>query len=380
MWGCARWGEPRVGRCVLAAVAPNGWGVLTKGSPVVRVRRIGLAGYLGVALAVGFWTGGVARGQEARESEPPRFETPEAMVDYALAKIVTGDLQEAAEILRTARSIKPGMAKLLLAQGLMDIELNQHLTAVRLLQEYNKTEAAVNDYRGHSALGTIYKDSGMPRRAAPALRKAKDLAPIEENGEPVRAMVAMELAMVYDQLEKKGKALETAREAKRLAQNDAGVQLQFAQIAAETEEYAEASSAVKTAIKLLKAELKKDPLNEETYYRLRSAYSMAINLQRRESLSRPDDGQPFIKSAELERESAEVERRTILLRAREYVLQALSKEPENLEWKVLLAEIDWDLGAVSEARKEVEEVLASDPNHRGAARLRDRIRSVLPPS
>lgn len=324
---------------------------MTKGLPVVRVGRISSAGCMSVALAVGFWTGGVARGQEAREPEPPRFETPEAMVDYVLEKIATGDLQEAAEILRTARRLKPGMAKLLLAQGLMDIEHGQHLTAVRLLQEYNKTEAAANDYRGHSALGTIYKNSGMPRRAAPALRRAKDLAPIEENGEPVRAMVAMDLAMVYDQLEKKGKALETAREAKRLAPNDAGVQLLFAQIAAETEEYDEASSAVKTAINLLKADLQADPLNEVAYSRLRSAYSMALNLQRRESLSRPDDGQPFVKSAELARESAEVERGIVLLRAREYVLQALSKEPENLEWKALLAEIDFDLRAVSEALK-----------------------------
>jgi tetratricopeptide (TPR) repeat protein len=107
---------------------------------------------------------------------------------------------------------------------------------------------------------------------------------------------------------------------------------------------------------------------------------MAINLQRRESLSRPDEGHLFVKSAKLARESAKVERWTVLLRAREYVLQALSKEPENLEWKVLLAGIDADLGARSEALKEIEEVLASDPKHSDALRLRDRIRSVAPPS
>lgn len=299
--------------------------------------------------------------------------SPEAMLDDALKRIETGALEDAMDLLQRARILDPKLDKLLLVEGLLAIEHRSHVDAIDRLQRYNMTSEGRVDYRGYAAIGRAYMDSRMYRQAAPALRKAKDLAPLEQDGKSVRAEILSELAVAYDRLRRKADAIETAKEAERLSPDSPNVQLHLCQIALNAGDYETAEKAIGRAIALLETELETDALKEKNYYMLSSSYQLATRLQREKSLARPDDGLPFFSMAVIAREEAEIDRSIRLLKAREYVLQALTLQPGSRDWKVFVAGLEADLGAVDEAAKRLEEVLAEDPSNREALALRDRL-------
>ncbi|MBN2561856.1 MAG: hypothetical protein JXQ75_13095 [Phycisphaerae bacterium] len=341
------------------------------------MRRINLASWAAAVLMLAAAPWGSAWGQVPADSESRQFGSPEAMVEAALEMIDTGDLNEALALVRRAKMLKPTVPKIKLAEGLLSIERGQHLEAMRQLEEYNKTDVGRNDYRGYAAIGTIYKDSHMDRQAAPVLEKAKSLAPLEENGKPVRAEIAIGLATVYNNLGRKDQAIEAAKEAKRWAPVDPKIQLRLGQVAFRTQDFDTAAKAAERAIELLMADLQVDPLKKETYQLLGSSYQLMRNRWQREIAADPDDGLPYFKLAVTMREVSEVSRRIVLLDARESILQALTKEPENHEYMIFAARVEVELGALDEARERLARVLSSDPENQEAIKLRDSLQASL---
>lgn len=307
--------------------------------------------------------------------EPERLPPPEQIIDEALKKIDEGQLQDADALLRRARVLKPTMDKIKLVEGLLALGAKDSIGALGRLQEYNKTQEGRNDYRGFLAVGRIYKDSQMPRMAFPHLEKAKLLAPEveKESGKRVEAEIAIELAIVYNAVPMKDKALEAAKEAKELAQDDARVQLSYGRIAFGMDKFSEAAQSADRAIELLVAAQRADPLKRDTYQQLNACYYLRRDLALRESKDAPD-GAPYFRLAVAALNLAEVNRLAILLDGRESIVQALVKEPENIEYLLLVARFEAELGAVDEAQARLDRILKGDPENREALALREQLK------
>lgn len=315
----------------------------------------------------------IVSAQNPSDREPARpGENAEELAQRALDAIDSGDLERAWSMIRRARQIKPDVPKLDLAEGLvlMEIAQPQYLEAIQRLTDYTvKSDEGRNDYRGHAALGRVYKESRMYRQAIRPLEQAKKLAPAEEKGKSVRAEITMDLAMAYFGLNQKKEALETAKEAAASAPNDAKMQFTLAQIAGNAEEYALAESAAKRAVDLLNAKIQNDPFNLEHHNTLRFCYSLLGRIKEIARKASPDDGSLYFALAVINRDGAEVERRVALIKAREYASQAIEKEPKKAEWQVFAAKIEADLGAFQQARDRLNEVLRASPDNQEAADL-----------
>jgi tetratricopeptide (TPR) repeat protein len=338
--------------------------------------RLGLAGSLALAVAWGLAASSIAPAQLPRDVTADPVATPEEMIDQALLKIETGDLPEATDLVQRAKMLNPTLDKILLAEGLLDIEAGRPLEAIATLENYKNTEEGKDDYRGYAAIGAIYKRSLKYRLAATALRQAKELAVRAKDSRGLRAELALDLAMVYAQLKRYTKATEAAREAERLAPNDPKVQLGLGRIAANSGNVEVATKSVEQAIALLKTELKKDPLKEQLYLDLRSCYQLAVSLQQQENTLRPEDGLPYFSLALITADDAELSRRIGLLTSRQYALEALARDPESNDYRIYVARLEADLGATEEAWKKLDEVLRADPDNRPAHLLRESLQTI----
>jgi len=339
------------------------------------VRQISIVKSVSLAMVLGLAASGATWAQVRPGDGAGQPVAPEEMIEQALDMIDAGDFQEAMTLLQRAKMLKPTLDKLNLAEGLLSIEGKSSMKAIQQLQAYNKSEEGRNDYRGYVAIGRIYQGSGMNRQAVPSLEKAKELAPLEKDGKPLRAEIATDLAMAYYRLDRKDKAIESARDAERWSPDDPRVQLRLAQFASSTDDHDTAAKAVEKAIKLAKVKLQMDPLDKDIYDSLRQCYQLALTFQRQDSLARSEDGLPFFNMAVIAREDAEAMKRIGLLSARELALEALTKEPNKPEWKVFVARVEADLGAVDEAMRKLEEVLSADPDNEEANKLRQYIRT-----
>jgi len=340
------------------------------------VRRINPAAWLLIGLACLVLASGVASGQSPEPPKTDELFSPEQMAEDALKKIKTGDFQEAAALIRRAKTLKPKLDKLMLAEGLLAIAARRQVEAVEKLEAYNKSSEGKTDYRGFAAVGRIYKNSYMLSQAVPALKKAKDLAPLEENGKRRRAEITVDLATVYFALQQKDQAAEAAKEAQKLAPDDAGVQLRLAQVAFSTKDQETAAKGAERAIELSTAALRADPLKKETYQLLASCCWLQGELAQQAVSANPDASINYLKIAQALRQWAEINRRISLLDAREAVKQALAKEPDKPEYLLFAAALEADLGAYDEAREKVERVLQSSPDNREALELRNRLKAA----
>jgi tetratricopeptide (TPR) repeat protein len=337
-------------------------------------RRINPAAWLLIGLAWLVLPSGIASGQSPEPPKTDEILSPEQMAEDALKKIETGDFQEAAALLRRAKTLKPKLDKLLLAEGLLAIEARRQVEAVEKLEAYNKSSEGKTDYRGFAAVGRIYKNSYMLSQAVPALKKAKDLAPLEENGKRRRAEITVDLASVYFALQQKDQAAEATKEAQKLAPDDAAVQLQLAQVAFSTKDRETAAKGAERAIELSTAALRGDPLKKETYQLLASCYRLQGNLAQEDLGANPDASMNYLKIAQALRQMAEMSHRISLLDACEAMKQALAKDPDKPEYLLFSAALEIDLGAYDEAREKVERVLQSSPDNREALELRHRLK------
>jgi tetratricopeptide (TPR) repeat protein len=298
------------------------------------------------------------------------------MLDQALLKIEAGQLPEAADLVQRAKMINPTLDRILLAEALLDIEAGRSLEAIQSLDIYNRTDEGKGDYRGHAAVGAIYKRSLKFRLAAPALRKAKDLAMRVKDNRSLLAELSLDLAVVNARLMRFTKATEAAREAERLAPDNPRVQLGLGRIAVGSGDLENAAKAVERAIALFKTEIQQDPFKEQTYLDLRTAYQLAVNLHEQENTLRPEDGLPYFNLAVILADDAELNRRVGLLSARQYALEALARDPENNEYRIFTARLEAHLGATEEAWNRIDEVLRTDPNNSSAHWLRESLQSA----
>jgi tetratricopeptide (TPR) repeat protein len=248
--------------------------------------------------------------------------------------------------------------------------------AVAKLEAYNRTDEGRSDWRGFAAVGRIYKDSLMLSQAVPALKKAKELAPLEENGRSVRAEITADLAIVYFSLQQKKQATDTAKEAQQLAPDDAAVQIRLAAVAFSAKDYETAAKGAEQAVGLLLPAIRNNPLKRETCQLLSNCYRLQVELAQQQIEMKQDDSMGYIRLADALRQGAEVNRRITLLDAHDAVKQALVREPEKPDYLVLAAILEADLGAVDEAREKVDRVLKSSPENRQALELRERLNIV----
>ena len=334
-------------------------------------RRFGATPWAAVVLWLGVVSTAAVWGQTPPQPESEQLLPPEQMIEEALKKIDAGDLQQADTLLRRARVLKPTMDKIKLVEGLLALGVKNRIAALSRLEAYNKTEEGRNDYRGFLAVGRVYKDSNMFRLAVLPLETAKAIAPLEENGRRVRAETAVELADAYFSLPRKDKALEAAKEAQKLAPDDAKVQLRLGQIAFRSEDYETAAKGADRAIELLVAAMRLDPLKRDTYGQFNSCYLLKRDLERKLN---PNSAASYYRLAIVARNAAEISRLVILLDARDNANQALTKEPDNLEYLLFAARLEADLGAVDEAREKVGRILKSNPEHREAIELQERLK------
>ncbi|OQZ06157.1 MAG: hypothetical protein B6D36_06480 [Planctomycetes bacterium UTPLA1] len=305
----------------------------------------------------------------------PSIKSPEDMLEEAILKIDAGEYQEAATLYDRAKRSKPNMPRLALALGLLRIQQSRAAEAINILEEFNKD--AGNEFRGYYAIGRVYNESRMYLQAVRPLERAKDFAPVELNGKNVKAEIAIELAIAYNGRALSKEALRYADEAAALAPNDPGVQLKLGQMNLNTQDYASALRAAEKSISLLNGQLRADPFKPDNNLELKEANTLRVSILEAQRAADPDDANTYFTLGAAMRDQANSERRIALLRAREYALEGVNKDPKLHECSVFLARLEWELGGAQDALDRLKGVLADDANNADAARLRDEILASL---
>jgi tetratricopeptide (TPR) repeat protein len=134
--------------------------------------------------------------------------------------------------------------------------------------------------------------------------------------------------------------------------------------------YDAALSAAEKAIALGLSKIRIDPFTRETLNLLKDAYELKIAVARSKRAADPDDAAPYFTLAEGTRDLSDITRRIELLQAREYLLEALNNDSKRNEWRLLLAQINLELGGLQDALQEVNRILEDDPAHEAAAQLK----------
>lgn len=337
-------------------------------------RMGGKAAVAAVLFLVCWGRPGVVKGQATDLEQVGANMTPEQMADEAVSRIDSGDLRTADALIRKAKLVNPTVARLRLAEGLLAVELRQYPTAIGLLNEYNETREGKLDYRGFATIGTLFKESRSYREAIRPLENAKNLAPMEEKGKPVRALVCMDLAFAYLGLDRKKDAAAAAKEAEAMAPSNEKIQFFYAQIAASTGDFGTAETAVKKAAGLVAAKVQNSPFDRDANSLMQSCLQLHVRIKQSQLEARPDDGALRAEAARLLCQAAEYDRRANLLAARELLLPAIEHDPKRAEWQVLAAQLEWQLGSPAEAATRLEGVLDGEPENKEAASLLEQIR------
>ncbi|HPF41497.1 MAG TPA: hypothetical protein P5081_18670 [Phycisphaerae bacterium] len=332
-----------------------------------KIRRIAF-GWLAMAMFCG---GAGAQTQPGSPPAPPL--DPVQAIDAAIHAIDTGDLQTADRLIREVNAINPKMSRLQLASGLYAKELRRFPEAIEALGIYNETDEGRRDYRGWAALGSVFLDSYMYSSAIGALEKALELAPLDEKEGTTRAKIALDLARTRIGLNNPKDAKESIRDAQSSASQDAEIQSDVCELASRVGDEDTARAAGGAAIRAYRSELSVNPLSISAHRGLARCYEVLLQLQSRKLAGNPNDGEAFIEGARLLSDLAEIERRTRLLDARGLVLQALESNASSVEWRLLAATYEIELGAMGEAQAHIDDVLKTDPNNANALALRNRL-------
>lgn len=288
---------------------------------------------------------------------------PNQMLDAAIEHIEKGELQTAATLVQQVSLMKPSLPKLSLAKGLLYVATNNSVEAVGEFGTYNRTDEGLRDYRGFAGLGNIYLRSRMYREAIDPLEQAARLAPLEEKGKSLKAQFTMNLASAYVNLERTASAVETATKAQAMAPRDADIQLQLAQIAAGANEYKLALDSVMASIQIFEKKIIDDAFNEDAHQKLRTAYGVLNSLIEYNRKREPKNGEHDLRLAQLLRDATELDRRLNLLKARQLVQLALTKNADNPDMLAMQAQIEFDLGAVADARATLEKAVQKHPQN-----------------
>ncbi|MCA9254618.1 MAG: hypothetical protein KDA33_03230 [Phycisphaerales bacterium] len=337
-----------------------------------NIRRIAFG-----LLATAMFCGG-AKAQTQPETPPAPPLDPAQAIDAAIHAIDTGDLHTADRLIREVSAVNPKMSRLQLASGLYAKELRRIPEAIEAFGVYNETDEGRRDYRGWAALGSVYLDSYMYSSALGALEKALEQAPLDEKQGDIRAKIALDLARTRIGLNNAKDAKESIRDAQMSAPQDAEVQSDVCELASRVGDEDTARAAGGAAIRAFRTELSVKPLSLPAHRGLARCYEVLLGMQSRKLAGNPNDGEAFIEGARLLSDLAEIERRTRLLDARGLVLQALESKPSSVEWRLLAATYEIELGATGEAQAHIDDVLKTDPNNADALALRNRLTPATP--
>lgn len=342
---------------------------------VITLRHVRRTVLIGVAFLLAVVASGWAQAPEGEKK--PSTLSPEQLLDEALRRYEVGDFGEAASYLNRVKAQKPELDKLKLLEGLLDLEMrprNKTGEAIQLLAAYNESLEGKNDHRGNAALGKIYKESRMYQQALRPLEKAKALAPMTgSDGKPLRAIITMDLAECYYGQKKEKLAISTAKEAESLAPNDAGIQLELANIAMNTKDFEAAVKAADRATALLNTKLRNDPFKILDMKELLDSVEVKIKALAAKLNENAKDAQTYFDLAVALREKAEVEKRMDMLRAREYGLRGITKDPKLFKLQVFVAGLESELGGLQDAVDRLNETVNNDPENQDAIKLRAEI-------
>lgn len=310
-------------------------------------------------------------------TDPGQSVTPEDMVEDAIRKIDAGDFVTAQRIYEHVRRIKPDLFRLRLIEGLLLVEMGKPLEALSRLEEFNRSKEAGNEWRGYAAVGRIYQSSRMNLQAVHPLERAKDFAPLELSGRPIKAEIAMDLATVLNALTRTKDALKVADEAAAMAPNDAGIQLKLGKLHLAGQDYSSALRCVERGITIAKAQLRADPFKGEENLQFKQLQDLKLTIHQAQRAANPDDPAIYVELSKSMRDQAESERRIRLLAAREYALEAVNRDPRSGSAQVFLAMLEWELGAAPDALDRLKRLLEEDPNNAEALQLRGQIQASL---
>lgn len=351
------------------------------------MNRVGKIAVIGFVIGLGLSSRSAAQGASPPGADPDAQSPPDpkALIEEALFKIESGDWQEAVELARRARAVRPALDELKLLSGLLFVAQNRAIEAVRQLDDYNKTPVGRVDHRGFAALGRIQQMSRRYRPAARAYREAVRLAPKRDKGKAVRAEVLMDLATCELALNAGDDAIEHARRGRDMAPDDAAIQLRFVEILAAAAKQTEIGAAYDEASKvaeLIQRDLRRDPLSREKLTLLQSASRLRANIAKVQADLDKQNAALVMKCAESLRALADVNHRVSLLDAHEYGIQALDlQQTPSSDWQMYLARIEVEIGgvdAVPSALEVVNRILAAEPNDRGAQSLKSWIEARAP--
>lgn len=311
----------------------------------------------------------------AQPAEPSQVVAPEDMLEDALKKIEAGDLNEAGRLYQRVRALKPDLPKLKLVNGLLLKELRRGPEALSELEAFNKN--AGSEYRGYLAVARLYTESRMWRSALWPYEQAKRIAPIEEEGKPIKARVAIELAGVLQKMKRNDDALKEATDASRLAPNDAEIQYRLGAIQLDTGDRTSAAGALERAVDRARSQLRLDPFQRDMWDLLKQCYELQQGIALAQRAADPDDARAYLMLGRALVDLADVNRQLSLLGAREALLEALNKAPRDSEARVLLARVEAELGGIQDALERLSEVLRDDPENAEARKLREEIQATL---
>ncbi len=310
---------------------------------------------------------------QSPENAPAPPIDPVKAIDMAIHAIETGDLRQADQLIRDVSATHPKMSRLNLANGMLLIELSRFAEAIEAFGLYNATDEGNRDYRGWAAVGSVYLKSYMYSSAIGPLEKALDLVPIGQEKGLVKARIALDLARTHLGLNDRKSAIKAIKDARGSASDVGEIQAVVCELASRAGDSETAVSAGASAIKAFGSDLGVNPLSVPAHRGLVRCYQVLYSEQTIKLSKNPTDGQSFVEAARLLRSIAEIERRIRLLDAHGLMLQALESKRDSVDWQLIAAELEIDLGATSEAAARIDAVLASDPENAAALVLKHRL-------
>lgn len=217
----------------------------------------------------------------------------------------------------------------------------------------------------------------MYRQAVFPLERARDFAPIELNGKPIKAEIATDLASVLHGMARTKEALKVADEAAILAPNDAGIQLKIGKMHLDGQDYTAALRCVDRGVTLVTAQLRADPFKSEENLLFKQLHDLQMSVRQAQRAANPDDPNIYLELGKSMRDQAESERRIRMLAAREYALEALNRDPRLQPAIIYLSQMEWELGGAPDALDRLKRLLEEDPNNTEALQLRTQIQDSL---
>ncbi|MBX3396362.1 MAG: tetratricopeptide repeat protein [Phycisphaerae bacterium] len=302
--------------------------------------------------------------------------TVEQKLELAIRKIDSQDFREVERLINEVAVEKPNTEKLKLARGLYFVATKRFVEAVAELENYNMK--ASGDYRGYAAVGDLYIRSRMYSSALVPLERAKDLAPTKDNGKSVKSEILINLATTQLGLQNNKTAVKIAKEAQSFAPDDGQIVLRVAEIAANAGDQDVSLAAVEQAILLFKSDIRDDPFNRSAHEQLIQCYRIASSINDSQRNADPENPEPYVRATRAMLAASEIERRISMLDAHRFLQQAIERAPKNAEYRLMLADLEYDIGGIKDSEVALDEVLTGDPKNARALELKEKF-SKSPP-